>query len=497
MGKIIYCATSEEVMERKYSSVSPFLRNISVLSHLSKAYDLALLWLISKRFSKPFFDSRPSVTEELRPSVVRVLKKLLDERVIEGWHKISLLHSVPPMNHYALGILPQDVDEAGSVYLNNSLGEGTGPTKDIAMIKAIAETLERQSVMVWKKTDLYDSRIEHGSKQQLIPYKELSNYRELTRENASIKWVRARGMFGECVLVPAAHVYMGYESITKDMFQTGIDVTTNGVAAGTTYVEAALAAIYEAVERHALMNAWMKGIAPEKVDLNSLPGELHVKYSKFIQYKIDVHVLKLKAPLDIPTYCVVAYGPGVRKVVMSAASGFTHYDVLDKVYYETLKHLHSPGVRQVVPYEAGDLRALNYDSLTESDTRALNTLKQRQALLENITYADKTKFFVRGETINCPVDRSDTIVTKQQSKDRLNNLCRDMQKLGATSCLTEVSSPVATSSGLKVVRFISDWFIPLFFDFEKEKKYLQEYIIKDSDSVTGRNIGHNIPIPFI
>lgn len=155
---------------------------------------------------------------------------------------------------------------------SHSACSGKGMTRTAAWTSCLGEAVERYSGGCWdseevvlcrardltgrwvKPTDLVLYRPEQYSQ---LPYAQYS-------EETELRWIRGRSLIhGDTVWLPAIAVFMEYQVHSPQEFLA--PVTSNGLAAGPTLADAVLSAIYEVIERDALLITW----------LNRIPGRRH------------------------------------------------------------------------------------------------------------------------------------------------------------------------------------------------------------------------------
>lgn len=149
---------------------------------------------------------------------------------------------------------------------------GKGMTRSEAWNSCLGEAVERYSGGCWLPDELTISQRRDLSDQSLDPVDLVlylpEQYPALKyvpyTEETKLAWVRARSLVSdEMVWVPAIAVFMEYQVHAPEEFL--FPITSNGLAAGPTLCDAVLAAIYEILERDAVLIAW----------LNKMPGRCY------------------------------------------------------------------------------------------------------------------------------------------------------------------------------------------------------------------------------
>jgi ribosomal protein S12 methylthiotransferase accessory factor len=144
-------------------------------------------------------------------------------------------------------------------------GEGKGATQDDAARSAIGEGVERYAASIWQLSKLiYASFDELGRRafdpNWLVLYDD-DQYARMdfpyVRFDAQqpIYWKCGRWLdTDEEVQLPAIATYLNFPSVDAERFG---QTTSSGLAAGSTFEDAALRALYELIERDAFMLIWL------------------------------------------------------------------------------------------------------------------------------------------------------------------------------------------------------------------------------------------------
>ena len=202
----------------------------------------------------------------------------------------------------------------------NTGGQGKGATRTQAKISCAMETIEN-FCMEPRNEALVRGSYEFLRHQHLIipPWhfpRQHGRARPSAREQ--FMWTRASlPGFAEPVLVPAESVYFPFlprEYKTRPTFVS----TSNGTAAGSTYLEAAIHALYELIERHYLA-LWdrgkIKAAALLSQELNALPRVRQFRARFAGEFSIEVLALRLPAIRKSTDVCLLA-GPAARNLAI-------------------------------------------------------------------------------------------------------------------------------------------------------------------------------------
>ena len=200
-----------------------------------------------------------------------------------------------------------------------------------ASIGALGEAIEHYSASRFRREDLHLSTFRRLSGAALDPCR-LCLYDDAQYSRPSFPFVRfdpdrpyywAQGRWvesGEAVWVPALATF--YESPTNlnDRF---CQVTSNGLAAGFDLDDASLRAIFELVERDALMLSWLARRPGRRLHPN---GHLELGVSRVLEAlnddgaNIELYVLNVGIPM--PTVICLGFGDGrsTPAVTLSSAA---------------------------------------------------------------------------------------------------------------------------------------------------------------------------------
>jgi ribosomal protein S12 methylthiotransferase accessory factor len=126
-----------------------------------------------------------------------------------------------------------------------------------------------------------------------------------------LDWVRGTWLdSGDSVWLPALPVYMSYQAPPEEQF---CQVTSNGLAAGPTWEDAALRAMYELVARDAFMLTWLCRLPARRLALDdSVDPGAHEVARQVASTGAVVELYLLDAGTGIPAILCCGFGDGVR-----------------------------------------------------------------------------------------------------------------------------------------------------------------------------------------
>lgn len=179
-------------------------------------------------------------------------------------------------------------------------------TRDAAWTSCLGEAAERYSAACWDPEELLLSRYADLKGRSVHPtdlvlYRE-EQYRDLPyapySDETMLRWIRGRSLLqGDEVWIPAIAVLMDYQVHNPQEFL--VPVTSNGLAAGPTLADAVLGAIYEVIERDALLIAWHNRLAGCRYDPALHPDREVQQLAKSYRRR-GVELALFKLPTDHP-----------------------------------------------------------------------------------------------------------------------------------------------------------------------------------------------------
>ena len=193
---------------------------------------------------------------------------------------------------------------------------GKGLTLCDARVGALGEAVERYSGAVHspvevrhaRRSELAESSVDpndlalyHDSQYADLPY---ARY-----EDNRLGWVTARSLVsGEEVLVPALAVFMNYHAHDDGEFL--FPITSNGLAAGRTLLEAVLNATTEVLERDAFMIAWLNRLPAHRFSPLEHPDSEIVELAEsYRRRNVEIRLYKLPTDHECHVFAGVALQP--------------------------------------------------------------------------------------------------------------------------------------------------------------------------------------------
>ncbi len=191
-------------------------------------------------------------------------------------------------------------------------------TKEAAWQSCLGEALERYSGGCWDPEELVCCRRHELEGPSLDPadlvlYRP-EQYAQLPyapyHDDTSLRWVRGRSLSsGADIWIPAIAVFMEYQAHSPEEFLA--PVSSNGLAAGPTLAGAILAAVYEVIERDALLASWLNRLPGVRYDANTHPDQ-DVRHLAAAYRRRGVELALFKLPTDHPVavFAAIAFQEG-------------------------------------------------------------------------------------------------------------------------------------------------------------------------------------------
>ncbi|HAZ11200.1 MAG: hypothetical protein A2X86_08490 [Bdellovibrionales bacterium GWA2_49_15] len=238
---------------------------------------------------------------------------------------------------------PIELEKVSGLYFASTRSGcgGISFEKEHAIISALGEGLERQALSKYNLR-----RLPFGSYQRLQMKHELLNPAELLlfseaqykssdfaftpfTAKTETHWVESREMLsGKKVFIPAPFIFLSYQK--KEGCGPFIIPTSSGTACHGSFEAAALSALYELIERDAVVGMWDKKFSPPKI---TLPLEVKRLVNKiFCKEEEAVTFFNLQSDLGIPVVLAHCRGPGFS--TFGSACHFNSRKALEKAMLE-------------------------------------------------------------------------------------------------------------------------------------------------------------------
>ena len=205
----------------------------------------------------------------------------------------------------------------GGSHKNTGFGAGLSATE--AMVSAAAEAIELYAASRHSQSDLFHSSLNDLTEDFLDP-RQLCLYDHAQYNKRGfpyarfgpdipIAWTQGKWLdTGALVWLPALPTYFGIDVPPEEDF---CQVTTSGLAAGTSVEDASLRAVFELVERDAFMITWLcqlpaRRLVPDAILEDGIRGIIR----EFEARGMEVRLYVLNVGIPIPTVLCLVLGDG-------------------------------------------------------------------------------------------------------------------------------------------------------------------------------------------
>jgi ribosomal protein S12 methylthiotransferase accessory factor len=338
------------------------------------------------------------------------------------------------------------------------IGSGKGTTVVEAMLGAVGEAIERYSAARYQRSDLRRASYEelavegdcvdpakifcYADDQYARPGFPYSRF----DPRQKLDWTRGWWLADDTrVWVPALPVYFNYRAPRSEQFG---QVSSNGLAAGRSFDDAARRAVYELVERDAFTLTWLAQLPSRRIDLDrALDPATSEVLRQLKMCGAEVEAYALDSGLTLPVIACVALGDGDQWPGATVALG-AHHDAATAARKALLEQGHvGPYVRRLM--RAGDLRvpAAADDVHSLLDHAMYYVPPHRQEAFD---------FLRRSAGPAIPF-------ADVQTPPSLSEYAKHLRTQGVRIAVVDVTSPDVASGPFRVVRALGEHIQPIHF----------------------------------
>ena len=343
-------------------------------------------------------------------------------------------------------------------------GEGKGTTREEAVLSAIGEGVERYSASLWNEAEFAKSSLKELGERAFDPrWLVLFDGEQYARPGFAFQpmdsdkpmlWTRGHWLDTNVeVLIPAQATYFGFTGDELPIGQT----TSNGIAAGNSFEDAALRALYELTERDAFMLHWLAGLRGERIDPDGCDESSRnaLKEAQRLGARTELYLLDLDA--GYPTVVCLGFGDGILWPGATIGLG-THADIDVAFRKAVLEHGHyGPYMRRLMR-EGRHQRVLAPEDVVNSLDHGLYYCHTRNAPgLDGLrqSYASVSLSDLRKRYRNEP---------------SMAALAARLLTCGIRTAAVDVTAPDVALAGVKVVRVFGTHAQPIHFGFGYERR---------------------------
>lgn len=268
-------------------------------------------------------------------------------------------------------------------------------------------------------------------------------------EATRVHWVRGVSLAGERCWLPAQLVYLSERLLSEEpVFAL---TTSNGLACGPTFEEAALAALLELLERDAFTIAWQNRLALPRLQLEG-DRELESFLAEAIEPAgVRYDLVDLGRLHAVPTALALVWGGEHDLVALAvgAAAARTARQAAEKALCEAF----------ATRAWARSLRLMHPHRVFRSDFGDVVTFEDHVHLYAAHEHAHHARFLVDPAAStpvgDVPALEGDTV------GDCLAAVSRRLARAGSEGYLVDVTPPDVAAAGLRTVRAVAPELCPL------------------------------------
>lgn len=337
------------------------------------------------------------------------------------------------------------------------VGAGKGLDSISAHIGAVGEALERYSAARYRKHKMRYCPIDKLKGDYIDPADLVLYSNEQYRSSGFIfsKWNKKRSIHwakgvwlgtDTPVWVPSLVTYFNFDCPKKELFS---QASSNGLAAGQDFNDAAIRACYELIERDAMMLTWYAQVPPQRLSMASVTDpKLHEVIDNITRYGVSLELYLIDMGTRIPTVVCLGFGDGVHNPATSVSLA-THADIHVALRKAILEQGH------VLPY----LRSLMANQ--QSWPRQIQQVASLEDHAKYYFASDKQQYF---DFMRQP--ESEAIITDDWQGVDINSiddlrLCLERAELKVA--VVDVTSPDMRLSPFTVVRAVGPHVQPIHF----------------------------------
>jgi ribosomal protein S12 methylthiotransferase accessory factor len=344
-------------------------------------------------------------------------------------------------------------------------GEGKGATRDAAVRSAIGEGLERYSASLWDPAALTRaSPRDLGSAafdpRWLVLYRS-SEYQQPSfgfapfDPDLPLPWVEGCWIdTGEPVKLPALASYMNFPAAPAERFA---QITSNGLAAGSTFEDAALRGLYELIERDAFMLHWLAKRPGLRLDPGGCDAVTECALGEIDRFggRTELYVL------DVGTHhpCVVCVGSGDGRSWPGVTIGLAaHADIDVALQRAVLEHGHFGAYVRRLMLEGAHRHISSAENVTGALDHAIHYLSPSSAAALGPLRS------LKGEPVTLAALRS-----RYSQQPTLSSCVESLNSIGVRAAAVDVTSPDVALAPIRVVRAFGTFMQPIHFGYSNRR----------------------------
>lgn len=348
------------------------------------------------------------------------------------------------------------------------VASGKGMTRRAAQESALGEAIERYSSMCSQLENLIfsarqDLRLENLDPRALVLYRP-EQYSELPyapyREGTRLGWIPARSLVNTgAILVPALAANLAYQVHSSDEYLFGPN--SNGLGAGSSLVDAILAATLEVIERDAFLITWFARLPCVEVDPGTHPdGDIRLLSESYRRRGVVVKLFRL--PVDHPVHVFMALAVGDQGAEPAAVVGLGAD--LDPARAATRAVLEVGQVRPALRMRLRDSTELRRLDELVADPSEVSTLQDHDLLYASPAMLHAWSFLEGGSAGHFDWHRdAQGEPFPETSLGRLDRLASYFASVGQDVLYVDLTPPDMRALGISTTRVLIPGFQPIDF----------------------------------
>ena len=332
------------------------------------------------------------------------------------------------------------------------------------MLSAIGEGVERYAASIWQESHLvrkclseirdraFDPNwlVLYGAEQYARPGFAFSPL----NQNLQLNWTIGRWLdSSQEVFLPAQATYLGFTEDSSLIAQS----TSNGLATGQSFEDAALRAVYELVERDAFMMYWLTGRSAERIDVSSCDELCRYSIESIRRLGADTEMYVLDYGIGIPTVLCLGLGDGVEWPGVTIGLG-THSDINVACRKAALEQGHyGPYMRRLMKQQRHS-RINNPEDVVGSLDHGLYYCRR-----EPVVALDRLR------QAKCSVTVAN-LNSHYRDQSTLDSCIARLSMAAIRIAAVDLTTPDLKPSGLSVVRAFGTYLQPIHFGYGYERR---------------------------
>jgi len=377
-------------------------------------------------------------------------RKLVDSRT-------GIIHSLDKKYDEIVGLIPMQMissyntdtlDRESNVIVPTSLMSGLGydfTSLDRAKERAIGESIERYCSMFLNKPVIKSKVKDLKNGINLLNITRCSDEQVLNNNlyfkkissDAEFSWVKGNDEMngGEEKWIPIDLVYLhGFYNPSPIR-----EITSTGLAAGSTLFDAKVNGMLECIERDAFTIMWQNRLSMPIINHQSIKDSLIINIlEKIEQLGLDVTIVDITSDIGVSSYLTVIRGDGEPYTTYGASTDYDHNKALLSSIREA-SACYNLNVRAYLEGYNTRLKDTNFSSFTD--------FHQHAALYSYQKNSEAVDFLFQGKTIDFQSVKSTYITNYHDLLENLGNLGIEMYSV-------DITSSDVKKAGLHVARVI-------------------------------------------